>query len=139
MLQEELDALPDKSKGRYRKLFNMVDTSASGSIKASEVPAVMPLLGLTETKELTLQLIAYLDRDNSGVISFPEFAIGLETLKQAEQAGGHLEDIIAAGPPAPPMKTVRQLVSGPDEDAPAPSAGDEAKRSATATQVQAQV
>ena len=65
--------LDEEQLAECREAFNLFDTDGSGSIDVKELKAAMRALGFQVKKAEIRQMIADLDKDESGAIEFDEF------------------------------------------------------------------
>ncbi|KIZ01961.1 Calmodulin-like protein 3 [Monoraphidium neglectum] len=59
--------------GELRELFDMLDTDKGGTLSASEVRALMRMLGMRVSAAEARVLVAGVDADGSGALDFDEF------------------------------------------------------------------
>jgi calmodulin len=69
--------LSDDQLDMFRKAFDEFDADGSGEIDASELNHLVKELGLTRTEKEIAEMVAEVDEDSSGEISFDEFAVML--------------------------------------------------------------
>ena len=67
-----------------REAFNLFDTDGSGSIDPRELKSAMQSLGFEAKNQTIYQMIADIDKDNSGTIDFEEF-LDMMTAKMSDK------------------------------------------------------
>ena len=70
---EERFSLPPEIYQQFRQLFDSVDRNHNGFISNTELGAMMLSLNYTTTEEVLERLIAMVDVDSNGMLSFDEF------------------------------------------------------------------
>merc|ERR1712224_488298 len=76
--------LTEEQKQEIKEAFDLFDTDGSGNIDQKELKVAMRALGFEPKREEIKKMIADVDKDNSGVIDFPEF-LDMMTQKMAER------------------------------------------------------
>ena len=74
------DSLPEDKITECREVFDLFDKDKDGSITTKELGDVMRALGANPTNTELQEMIAEVDKDNSGKIEFNEFLSRLERL-----------------------------------------------------------
>merc|ERR1719164_153147 len=69
----ERPGLSDEEIEEIKEAFNLFDTDGSGTIDPKELKAAMQSLGFEAKNQTIYQMIADIDKDNSGTIDFEEF------------------------------------------------------------------
>ena len=65
--------ITEEQKQEIKEAFDLFDTDGSGNIDQKELKVAMRALGFEPKREEIKKMIADVDKDNSGVIDFPEF------------------------------------------------------------------
>ena len=76
--------LTEEQRQEIKEAFDLFDTDGSGTIDSKELKVAMRALGFEPKKDEVKKMIAECDRDQSGVIEFPEF-LEMMTQKMAER------------------------------------------------------
>ena len=76
--------LSEDQKTDVREAFNLFDTSGSGVIDTKDLKVAMRALGFEPRKEEIKKMVAEVDKDNSGQLSFENF-LSLMATKMAEK------------------------------------------------------
>ena len=88
----ELTMLSSRQLRQLRWAFNVLDEDGSGTLEGAELEGLIQLLGDNPTQAEAKELLAWIDQDGDGVISFEEFA----------RAWWMVRAPPAAAPPTPP-------------------------------------
>merc|ERR1719199_2221819 len=76
--------LTEEQKQEIKEAFDLFDTDGSHTIDAKELKVAMRALGFEPKKEEIKRMMSEADRNDSGVIEFPEF-LDLMTQKMADR------------------------------------------------------
>eukprot|EP00095_Tigriopus_kingsejongensis_P012095 maker-scaffold702_size109376-snap-gene-0.23 protein:Tk12095 transcript:maker-scaffold702_size109376-snap-gene-0.23-mRNA-1 annotation:"centrin" len=76
--------LSDEQKTDIREAFNLFDSQSSGYIDTKDLKVAMRALGFEPRKEEIKKMVAEVDKDNSGRLSFDHF-LGLMAGKMSEK------------------------------------------------------
>ena len=76
--------LTEEQRQEIKEAFDLFDTDGSNTIDAKELKVAMRALGFEPKKDEVRKMIQECDRDQSGVIDFPEF-LEMMTQKMAER------------------------------------------------------
>lgn len=85
--------LTEEQKSDIKEAFNLFDTEANGLIDTKELKVAIRALGFEPKKEEIKRMIAEVDKDGTGKISFGDFQ-QLMTVKMAEKDSN--EEILKA-------------------------------------------
>lgn len=85
--------LSDEQKADIKEAFNLYDTEGTGFIESKELKVAIRALGFEPKKEEIKRMIADVDKDGTGKISFDDFQ-QLMTVKMAEKDSN--EEILKA-------------------------------------------
>jgi Ca2+-binding EF-hand superfamily protein len=75
----------DEDVQRMKELFALADVDKDGTVSKKELKSVMELLGMHVSDRGFEAFFSALDRDNNGIITFPEFQNGFKTLAKAKK------------------------------------------------------
>ena len=70
----ELTMLSSRQLRQLRWAFNLLDEDGSGTLEGAELEGLIQLLGDNPTQAEAKELLAWIDQDGDGEISFEEFA-----------------------------------------------------------------
>ncbi|XP_055380451.1 uncharacterized protein LOC129611341 [Condylostylus longicornis] len=76
--------LTEEQKNDIKEAFDLFDTEGTGHIESKELKVAIRALGFEPKKEEIKRMIAEIDKDNTGKISFTDF-LQLMTMKMAEK------------------------------------------------------
>ncbi|XP_055710544.1 uncharacterized protein LOC129806174 isoform X1 [Phlebotomus papatasi] len=76
--------LSDEQKADIKEAFDLFDTEASGFIDVKELKVAIRALGFEPKKEEIKKMVAEIDKDGTGKVSYDEF-LQLMTVKMAEK------------------------------------------------------
>lgn len=76
--------MTDEQKNDIKEAFDLFDTSGTGVIDIKELKVAIRALGFEPKKEEIKKMIADIDKDGSGKLSFADF-LSLMTVKMAEK------------------------------------------------------
>lgn len=76
--------LSDEQKSDIKEAFDLFDTEGSGTIDVKELKVAIRALGFEPKKEEIKKMIAEIDKDSSGKLSFNDF-LQLMSIKMAEK------------------------------------------------------
>lgn len=76
--------MTDEQKNDIKEAFDLFDTSGTGVIDIKELKVAIRALGFEPKKEEIKKMIADIDKDGSGKLSFVDF-LSLMTVKMAEK------------------------------------------------------
>lgn len=76
--------LTDEQKSDIKEAFDLFDTSGTGAIDIKELKVAIRALGFEPKKEEIKKMIADIDKDGSGKLTFADF-LSLMTVKMAEK------------------------------------------------------
>ncbi|XP_067004791.1 uncharacterized protein [Anabrus simplex] len=76
--------LTDEQKADIKEAFDLFDTEGTGKIETKELKVAIRALGFEPKKEEIKKMIADIDKDGSGVLSYDDF-LSLMTVKMAEK------------------------------------------------------
>lgn len=76
--------LSDEQKNDIREAFNLFDTQSSGYIDTKDLKVAMRALGFEPKKEDIKKMVAEVDKDNTGRLSFDNF-LNLMAAKMSEK------------------------------------------------------
>ena len=74
----------DEQKNDIREAFNLFDSNASGKIDTKDLKVAMSVLGFEPRKEEMKKMLAEVDKDNSGKLTFEGF-LALMASKMSEK------------------------------------------------------
>ncbi|XP_069691918.1 uncharacterized protein [Periplaneta americana] len=76
--------LTEEQKGDIKEAFDLFDAEGAGKIETKELKVAMRALGFEPRKEEIKKMIADVDKEGTGYLSYDEF-LGLMTQKMAEK------------------------------------------------------
>ena len=78
--------LSESQKQEIKDAFDLFDTSGSGTIEPKELKVALRALGMEPSKDEIANLVARVDKDNSGTVDFHEFlAIMIQKMSETDK------------------------------------------------------